>query len=275
MKYSIKHLLFLTAGILMLAACKKVENKIMFQGGTTPVLTASMPVNSVIPLDGKTKDAPAIKLNWTNPDYKLNTGVSSQNVNYTIQIDKSGAGFSSSKLQEKSFTGDLGTALTQGDLNKMLILLGFPFDEEATFEMRLKSYLGDGSVPLYSNVLTYKAVPFLDVVVPIPTTGELWIVGSATATDWNNPTNDGQKLTRTNLTTWEITIQLIGGQEYLLIPVNGQWNKYSVKDNKVSDLWQGGSFGQEQSDNFPGPPTSGLYKIVVDFVLGKFTVTPQ
>lgn len=268
-------MLFLAVAVLSLAACKKVENKVILQGGTAPVLSASLPVNSLIPLNGKTKDQPAIRLNWTNPDYKMNTGPVSMNVSYKLQIDTVGGNFSSPNLQEKAFSGDVDAVLTQGDLNKMLIQAKMPFDEEAAIEMRIVSQLGDGSAPLYSNVLTYKVVPFLDVAVPIPATGELWIVGDATPEGWNNPTTEAQKLTRVDLTKWEITIQLNGGKHFLIIPENGQWKKYSVADNSVDGLWQGGKFGQELSDDFPSPPTSGLYKISLDFVLGTFTVKPQ
>ena len=66
----------------------------------------------------------------------------------------------------------------------------------------------------------------------------------------------------------------IGGKEYLILPLNGDWgHKYAVNDNTVSGLREGGDFGYDLSKNFPGPSSSGKYKIVVDFKIGKFTVT--
>jgi hypothetical protein len=68
---------------------------------------------------------------------------------------------------------------------------------------------------------------------------------------------------------------MIGGHQYLLLPANGDWtNKYAVGDNTVAGLNEGGVFGYNLSQNFPGPDSSGLYKIMVNFQAGTFTVTP-
>ena len=283
MKFLMKKLSFAIAGLLILASCEKVENKVVLEGGTAPVLTASMPVNSTLQLDAGTKSNTAVELQWSNPDYTFNTGVSSLDVNYTIQVDKAGAAFSSPNLQEKSLSRETSLSLTQGDINKMLIQLGFPFDQEATFEVRLKSYLGDGSAPLYSNVLTYKASPYLDVVVALPSSGELYIVGGdAKLGVWSNGGSfavQNQKFNRDDLTTFSITVDLSGGDnttdknQFLFVPVWGDWSHKFACKKTAEQPTTGGSFGLDLSDNFPGPPEAGTYKIVVDFVLGKYTVT--
>lgn len=270
---------FLFAAALMagFSSCEKVENKVKFEGGTAPVLSSSVPAGSEVPLDSKNQGNIALTLNWTNPDYMFNTGVSSQDVTYIIQVDNVGDNFSSPDLQEKSVARDLSATLTSKELNTMLAKIGLAADIIQSFEVRLKSTLGDGAVPLYSNALTFEAVPYLDVVVPLPATGKLYIVGGATPGDWGNPVPvPSQQLTQTSPTSWEITIDLIGGKRYLIIPENGQWKKYSVdNDPVIPNLWKGGDFGQELPNDIPGPPSSGTYKIVMDFKLGKFTVTPQ
>ncbi|MGI8637063.1 MAG: hypothetical protein ACR2KZ_16845 [Segetibacter sp.] len=108
-----------------------------------------------------------------------------------------------------------------------------------------------------------------------PATGRLYLVGSATAGGWNNPVPVPlQEFTKISETLYQITVPLIGGQEYLLLPLNGDWgHKYAVKDNSVAGLAEGGDFGFDLSKNFPGPAASGNYKIVVDFQRGKFAVT--
>lgn len=97
------------------------------------------------------------------------------------------------------------------------------------------------------------------------------------ATGWDNPVPvPGQEFTMVSPTLYEITIPLIGGKEYLFLPLNGDWgHKYAVADKTVADLSAGGDFKYDANDNFPGPAASGTYKIVVDFQRGKFTVTPQ
>jgi hypothetical protein len=102
----------------------------------------------------------------------------------------------------------------------------------------------------------------------------LYIVGDATAGGWNNPVPiPSQQLSRLNSSVWQITMPLIGGKQYLLLPLNGDWgHKYAVADNSITNLWQGGSFGYDLSSNFPGPATSGTYKMTVNFLTNTFTV---
>ena len=60
------------------------------------------------------------------------------------------------------------------------------------------------------------------------------------------------------------------------MPKNGDWgHKYAVKNKTLAGLNTGGDFAADVSDNFPGPEKTGNYKIEVDFLTGKFKVTPQ
>ncbi len=104
----------------------------------------------------------------------------------------------------------------------------------------------------------------------------LFIVGDATPGGWNNPVPvPSQQFTRLNSSIFELTISLIGGKQYLLLPVNGSWNnKYAVANNSLAGLSGGGVFGYNLNDNFPGPAASGTYKISVNFITSRFTVTP-
>ncbi len=283
MKYSFKNLLIAAAGLLLISSCKKVENEVVFLGGNAPTLTATQSQSTVINLAAGTRGNVALNFSWTNPDYKFNTGVSSQNVNYTLQIDTVGANFSSSLRQEISFSSDLSATITQDQLNKILLQMNLPFDQVVSFEVRLKSFLGTNSVALYSNVLTFQAVPFLDVLVALPTSGELYIVGGDPLLGgWQNGgtfASQNQQFNRDDLTTFSITVNLSGGDnttdkdQYLFVPVWGSWShKYAcskIKDQPVT----GGKFGFDFSDNFPGPSAPGQYKIVVDFKLGTYSVT--
>lgn len=277
MKNRFKLLLFVFA-ITALWSCEKEQNKVVFMGGTPPVLSASN--TGEVPLSLATKDQPALILTWTNPEYKFNTGVSSQDVNYTLQLDVAGANFSSPNLQEKSVSKDLSYTLKVGELNTMLATLDLAENVSHNVEMRLKASLAGGNGELTSNVIAFSATPYLDVAVPLPVSGNLYLIGSATpggdATGWNNPVPvPSQQFTKTSSTTYEITIDLIGGKEYLVIPVNGSWDaKYAVKnDPPVPGLNKGGNFGFNFSNNFPGPQESGTYKIELSFKTGKFKVT--
>lgn len=271
-------ILCLTLIIFGIWSCKKEENKVIYKSGTEPVLKVSS--TDDIKLAKAIEDDVALTFSWTNPNYKFNTGVSSQDVNYTLQFDTIGANFSNPNLQERSVSKELKYALAVGDLNtimaKLLLLENVPH----TMEVRLKAYLGRGSLPLYSNSITFTATPYLDVAVPLPVGGNLYLIGNATpggdASGWNNPVPEpSQVFTKTSASSYEITIPLIGGKEYLIIPQNGSWDhKYAVKnDPPVPGLNEGGDFGYDWPQNFPGPSASGTYKIELDFKIGKFTVT--
>jgi starch-binding outer membrane protein SusE/F len=103
----------------------------------------------------------------------------------------------------------------------------------------------------------------------------LFIVGDATNGGWNNPVPaPAQQLNRLNSSEWTITLPIVGGKQYLLLPVNGSWdNKYAVNDNSIPGLSSGGEFGYNFGQNFPGPAASGTYTITTNFVTKKFKVT--
>src|SRR3981081_4621573 len=117
MKHTSKLILL---AILMLTfwSCKKAENKVSFQGGTAPVLSST--VTDTIRLSFANKDNQAITLSWTNPDYKFTTGLSSQDVNYLLEIDTAGANFSNPKRAQISVSNDLSTSFTVAALNDLL-----------------------------------------------------------------------------------------------------------------------------------------------------------
>ena len=284
MLYMKKYLKFILVPLLLvfvISSCKKDEHKIFLEGGTAPVLKAS--VTDTIPLIFADKDKEAVNLTWTNPNYKFTTGISSHSVSYQIEIDTAGANFTNPQKQTVSISSDLSKSFTQevfNDylLNQLVLKPAVPHN----IEIRVKSFLENNSGLLFSNALAFTVTPYaIPPKVDTPYTGHLYIVGNATpggdATGWNNPVPvPTQEFERVSSTLYQITIPLIGGKEYLFLPKNGDWgHKYAVADKTVAGLSSGGDFKYDAKDNFPGPASSGTYKIVVDFQRGKFTVTPQ
>jgi hypothetical protein len=103
-------------------------------------------------------------------------------------------------------------------------------------------------------------------------------VGSATpggpATGWNNPVPvPTQQFTKIDNNTFGIVINMVGGQQFLMLPVNGDWShKYAVAASSSAPT--GGPFVPDALNNMTGPVASGLYEIIVDFVKGTYTITP-
>ena len=273
-KYLIKTLLF-TLIIMSIWSCKKDENKIYFEGGTAPELKSS--AKDSIPLNFLRENMLAVTFSWTNPNYKFNTGISSQDVTYTIEIDTVGASFASINKISKDVRNDLGKAFTQKELNDLL-LNSFNLTPEKVYslEIRLVATLSNKTAALISNIITYNIKPYATPPkVDPPTLGTLWVVGDASNNGWSNPLTApydvSQKFTQVSATLYEITMPMKGGGGYKLVQENGVWG--SQYHMLAGGTWEGGDFEKKDSDpQFPGAPSAGTYKISVDFQKGKFTV---
>jgi hypothetical protein len=279
MKKIIKHLFFLSILATLVTSCKKDEHKIFFMGGSSPVLSSSV-TSDTLPLSYLNKDNAALTLKWTNPNYKFTTGISSQDVNYQIEIDTTGSNFTSINKQTISVNKDLSFSITQGQFNDYLLnQLQLTPAIDHDIEIRVTSFLKNSSEPMISNVLKYAVTPYaIPPKIAPPSTGTLFIVGSATPGGWNNPMTvdpKTQQFTQVSPTLYTITIMLTGGGEYKLIAMNGSWNEqWSIATADDPAEVNGGDFVFNGA-NVLAPAASGKYTISVDFQRGKFSVTPQ
>ena len=272
--------LLLSASMLVtvLWSCKKDEQKVVFENGTSPVLTSTTATN--VPLSYTGASSQAINLTWTNPNYQLNTGLSSYNVSYQVEIDTAGANFTNPNKKVISITNDLGLSMSQSDFNDLLLnQLQLAPAVAHNVEVRVKSYLVTNTGVQYSNVLKFTATPYsIPPKVTPPTSGSLYIVGDATSGGWDNPISAtylaAQQFIQVSPTLYRIpSIALVGGKDYKFIAVNGSWaDQWSVKINEDPKSITGGDIVFNAA-NVKAPPISGNYKIEVDFQRGKFTVT--
>jgi starch-binding outer membrane protein SusE/F len=271
MKNIFKFLVFSALAVIIFSSCKKDENQVLFEGGTAPVLTASSTATQILVIGNSANQA--LAFNWTNPNYKFNTGISSQDVTYYLQLDTTGANFSSPKMAEKSISKSLNYALTVKELNT--ILLGMNLAENATHdvEIRLKSTMANGSGGLYSNVIKIKITPYLDVVYPVP--NKLYITGAATPASWmggGDPELVSQRFTKVSASKFEITLALSANNSFLFVPVYGDWsNKYGFTGSNNANNVNGDDFKPDGGD-MKSPGTTGSYKITVDFKTGKWSI---
>jgi starch-binding outer membrane protein SusE/F len=259
-------------------ACKKDENKVFFEGGTAPVLTAN---KAVIPMTYLTRDNEAVVFNWTNPEYKFTTGVSSQDVSYLLEVDTTGANFTNPKRKQVSIAKDLSKSLTQAELNDYLLnQLELVVSIPHNIEIRIKATVSNSAATaLYSNVLKFTVTPYATPPkVDPPTTGKLFITGSATPASWQCGCGEAellsQKFTQVTPTLYVLnSIALTGGGSYLLLPQYGSWSaKFGGLGGNNSNNVNGDDFKFNGSDLL-APAVSGNYKIEVDFQRGRFTVT--
>jgi starch-binding outer membrane protein SusE/F len=275
----IRNIIFFFIGLAIVTGCEKEDNRAQFEGGTPPSLTGS---KTIVRLTPATENEVAIVFNWTNPNYRFNTGTSSQDVSYSLEIDTLGRNFNSPNKIVLSLSKELSKTFTEKELNNVLgNTLLLPVNRQYNLQARVVASIGGSAATrLVSNTWNFRATPFNPPPkVDLPSSGRLFIVGNATPGGWDNPVPiPTQEFTKISDTRFEITIPLAANAYYLFLPVNGSWDaKYAVPDNSVAGLSAGGDFqfyaggGQD----IPGPAEAGTYKITVDFQLGKFTVVKQ
>jgi hypothetical protein len=279
MKKLINYISLAAFTVVMASSCEKDERKVFLESGTNPVLTSQGEATQVL-IRGNQNNI-AVTFNWTNPEYKFTTGVSSHDVTYILQADTTGANFTSNRLAEVSIARDLSKAFTVKELNGILNRMELEDGVAKDIDFRIKAALVNGTVmPLYSNVIKMKLTPYLDVAVPVPTTNKLYITGDATASSWTNNPPETQRLTRVSITEYTITLPLASGKLYKFLSTSNQWQpQYGLKPGSGGDA-NGGELGLNDGstsdpDAIPTPAAAGNYKITLNFRTGKYSVTRE
>lgn len=265
----ISNLLLFTLSLFAFASCDKVDDLPLYGKGNAVALTASSPTIAPAPADSNNV---VLTYTWTYPNYSTD----SANIKYIIEIDSVGKNFAAP--YSKEVMGKTSGTFIAKELNGFLVARGYAFNVPVSLEARVISSYANNNERLISNVLPLRVTPYkIPPRVALPTTGKLYIVGGATQGGWgSNPVPvPTQEFARLNETTWGGIFQLNGGEQYLMLPLNGSWdNKFAVANSSLAGLSGGGDFGFNLSDNFPAPGASGMYQIIVDFQTGKFKVTP-
>ena len=265
--------------LLVLSACEKKIDKIYYEGGNPPSLSAS---TTNVTLEPGLEANTAIVLKWTNPDYKFTTGISSQDVSYILEMDTLGANFSSSKKYTTVISRDLSKTFTVGELNGILgntMVLQLDPRRLYTLQVRITSSISS-TLKLTSNVISFTAKPFAPPpkITP-PASGNLYIVGDATPGGWPPLSNDPsvEKFTKISATYYQLTIHLNADKEFKYVEIPGQWvQQWSVKTEQAvgdpstmnADLYFNGA-------NCRAPSVTGNYKITVDFQTGTYNMVKQ
>jgi starch-binding outer membrane protein SusE/F len=255
---------------------RKVENKVVFEGGTTPVLSAST-TTPVLAFAQALN--PSLSLSWTNPNYRYNTGISSAAVTYLLEMDLQGANFGSARKKVFSLSPDVMKGFTVGEFNDVLLNdLQLTPGMAATIQARVISTINGTAGRLISNVINLNVTPYaIPPKVTPPASLKLYITGAATPASWMNggdPEVVAQRFTRISNTLYELpSLNINGGNSFLFVPVYGDWsNKFGFTGAGNMNNPDGDDF-RDGGNDFKAPAVSGAYKITVDFQRGKYTFT--
>ena len=267
--------IFFVVGLAMIGfmACEKKITNQYYGNGKTPTMSVSTTTLAPATADSLNN---VLSISWTNPHYATDSATEL----YTIQMDSSGRNFS--KAVSIQVSGVLSDTLTAKQINTIALALGFSYNVAYPIDIRVVSSYANNNQQLFSNTvtITYTAYVTPPKVVP-PASKTLFLVGSASSAGWDNPVPvPAQAFNMVDSVLYEGTFFINGGQQYLLLPVNGDWSqKYAVMDASIPNLSAGGSFGYYSNanptaynSNIPAPAQTGLYTITVDFQQGTFSV---
>ncbi|MFM8913702.1 MAG: SusE domain-containing protein, partial [Flammeovirgaceae bacterium] len=221
----------------------------------------------------------SLQFQWTNPGYRFTNGVNTQDITYTLQIDKDGGDFSGAKTVGLEYKSALSASFKVRELNNALAGLELPDGPLNTFQFRVRSVLPGNNAPLFSNIVKMKIATYLDVVFTVPS--RLFITGAATPSTVNGgwmvgtageAVPAGQEFTKVNAFTFVInSLQIKASSGFLFVPVYGNWgNKYGFTGKKEENNPSGDTFTPGGND-FKSPSVAKAYKITVNFKTGKYT----
>lgn len=269
-----KNLFMVAVAIVLFAACDKEGDQVKLTGNTSDV-TLSVSSTADLTLTKAKENFSSLQFQWTNPGYRFTNGVNTQDITYTLQIDSAAGNFSNANPAGVQYNSALSASFSVRELNNALAGVGFKVDGPLrTFLFRVRSTLPGNNSPIFSNVVTIKIATYLDVVYPVP--ANLFMIGDATPRGWDNTVanlDPAQKFNKPDNFSFEIpSIALTGGKYYLLIPVAGSWaNKYAFPGDKDKNNLLGDTFQPDSGADFLAPST-GNYKVIVNFKTAKITL---
>lgn len=106
-----------------------------------------------IVLSPDTPTNPGLSISWTSADFGTPT-----QVNYEIQIDKSGDEFDTPVILNT--TNNTFAVINSQDLNGAVVSAGLTPFSEGAIEIRIRATVGTGSSESFSNVITYLVTPY-------------------------------------------------------------------------------------------------------------------
>lgn len=247
-----KILLFLPVFLLAiyLSGCKKSGEDVVING----TITQNTLSNLSDPSFELLMDSAATvfqTFEWTAVDYGFPAKIT-----YILQVDTVGNEFANAG-DVVTVNSVLEADVTVGDLNKLLLGLGFPTGSPSTLEFRVKVFVNDNVDPVYSNSVQAIITPYAVIFPPI------YMCGAATG-GWSMP--DKAVEVRSTQAGVYSTIAYFGPQnETFRFFKQKDWGpvsyNYPYFSGSVSVLFENANDGDK---NFKFLGTAGYYRITVN-----------
>lgn len=255
LKYSI---LALVAAFATSCTTDDVENRPVVEGTDAPVLLAPEEGNVYV-LTEENAEVQAERFIWTAANF--GEGIIPS---YDVEIDYAGQDFDTPVIIA-STNGTTQVSVSNNALNTAMETLEAPAEEPSTFHVRVKAYVADQV--MYSNVVEISVTPYAGEV-PLP---QLYLVGSATETQWDNAT--GGALFRDDSNEDEYVFYYTGyftAGELKFLSTRGAWQPQ----------WGGAGGVLAVNDGTGSDPAAividaaGYYTVVVNTTAMTYSVTP-
>lgn len=217
----------------------------------------------------------AITFNWEKQSYGINTPVT-----YTLEMDVQDGDFSNSETF--AITGNEKT-FTHSELNYLALKFNLVPDVGGQIKVRLKTNLRYGALSSYSNIESISVTPFETLNLKYPMPAELYLQGDAVPSNWGIPIPDSQKMAQIDNHRFGLITSLIGGKNYAVISTPTTWSDPAYVAIDAEQPSSGGDFRPAGSMTVPqwggspmsSPASTGIYKVILDFTSGQYTVTPE
>ncbi|WP_299158505.1 SusE domain-containing protein [uncultured Tenacibaculum sp.] len=270
MKNKFLKLTSLVIALVMLTvfnACDDTSEIFTVSDGTAAVL-ADVTINKIT-LDPINTNTPALTLNWSDADYTQQTAI-----NYAIQFASDEA--FTSPVTATTLTGKNDVTFSMAELNSAAGNAGLNPFEWSTIYVRVVSSLGtQNGNPVNSNVINLMVYPYFNYVF-----NDFYLVGNATAADWNNNNNNPALFRNPNDENEYSYTAYFGAGEFKILETKGLWQpQWGTNDGVLAGGEYSGTIevnpgGGTDPGTFPNNNnaiTAGFYTLTINFASKKYS----
>ncbi len=216
----------------------------------------------------------ALAFSWDTIVYGVSTPTT-----FTLQMDSLNGDFSA-PLEDVISTNTFQIAFTDSVMNYRALRLNLKPFIPGEIKVRLKANLAYNNLPVYSKVVPLMITPYDDgLMYKMP--AALYIQGDAVASNGTFPIPDAQLMVKIDNHRFGLLVSLAGGKHFTFSSDAAAMSDPAYKAATSSEPLTGGNFIPSGSQTTPpnegsdisSPAVSGIYKIIVDFKTGTYSVT--
>ena len=217
-------------GILLFvfSSCDDTSEIFTISAPTAPVLSELGFTN--LELDAVNTGNPAITLNWNEADYGIQASI-----NYAVQFANDEA--FTTPITAATITGNSSITLSVNELNSAAGNAGLnPFEWKILYARVVSTLGSQNTESAISNSIQVNVYPYFNY-----TFNDYYLVGSATAPDWNNNNNNPALFRDASDTNVFYYTGYFGSGEFKVLEVKGLWQpQWGTNDTSTIDVNPGG-----------------------------------